>query len=452
MARQNRTGGESSSTSLNDLAVEVEEGTGNVIDLQSIPANLTPHQACNTSAVTPLCLRTLYGTLYYKVQELSQNRMALVNYLGEFNNQSDIAQFLQAYRPDAVAGAKTFHDISIAGGINQQSPATPQQIAKGIGREGNLDAEIMLGIAHPIPLTTYTVAGEPPFTPDSYTLTNTNEPYLTWLDWILAQPDSELPSVVSTSYGDSEQTVPFSYAQRVCRGFAQLGARGVSVIMGSGDHGVGQPEHCMSNDGQNRPQFQVNFPESCPWVTSVGATKGIEPEVVAVNDDNGFVSGGGFSNYFPRPSYQRQNPQAVARYLSEIGDLHSGLFNPEGRAYPDVAVQGYRYATVWNGETRLVDGTSASTPTFAAIVALVNDALIASGQPRMGFLNPWLYAEGHESFRDVTVGSNKGCNTTGFPAGEGWDAASGWGTPWFPDLVKMALQRRFRSNRPWYVP
>jgi tripeptidyl-peptidase-1 len=66
---------------------------------------------------------------------------------------------------------------------------------------------------------------------------------------------------------------------------------------------------------------------------------------------------------------------------------------------------------------------------MAAIISLVNDALIADGKPALGFLNPWLYSEGFKSFTDITVGSNKGCNTSGFPAAVGWDAASGFGTP-----------------------
>ncbi|EEQ88547.1 tripeptidyl peptidase, variant 2 [Blastomyces dermatitidis ER-3] len=439
-------------TNINQQAEDAALGIGTDVDLNNIPPDLTPQQACNASAVTSLCLRTLYGTLYYRADSQRGTKMALVNYLGEFNNRSDVSHFLKIYRPDAVSGAESFEDISINGGINQQSLVTPEQYARGAGREGNLDAEVMLGIAHPIPLTIYSVGkSEPPFIPDSFTPTNTNEPFLVWLNWILDQPDSELPSVVSTSYGDIEHTVPISYARRVCNGFAQLGARGVSVIMGSGDYGVGHPGHCYSNDGLTTPEFLVSFPDSCPWVTSVGATKGIQPEVVAVNSRNGFSSGGGFSNYFPRPDYQANNPNSIARYLSKINNLHSGMFNPYGRAIPDVSAQGYRFVTIWNGETKLIDGTSASAPTFAAIVALVNDALAAEKKPPLGFLNPWLYMEGFKAFQDVTEGTNGGCNTTGFPALQGWDAASGWGTPLFPKFREIALKRKSRETRPWYI-
>jgi tripeptidyl-peptidase-1 len=77
----------------------------------------------------------------------------------------------------------------------------------------------------------------------------------------------------------------------------------------------------------------------------------------------------------------------------------------------------------------LINGCSASAPTAASIVSLVNDALLAAGKPVLGFLNPWLYAGGYKAFTDIVNGSATGCNTTGFPATVGWDAVSGFGTP-----------------------
>lgn len=85
--------------------------------------------------------------------------------------------------------------------------------------------------------------------------------------------------------------------------------------------------------------------------------------------------------------------------------------------------------TVWDGSILLQDGTSASTPTTASVISLVNDALIAQGRPPLGFLNPWLYAGGYAAFNDVTIGSSVGCNTSGFPATVGWDPVTGFGTP-----------------------
>ncbi len=54
-----------------------------------------------------------------------------------------------------------------------------------------------------------------------------------------------------------------------------------------------------------------------PWVTSVGGTTGDNPEIAAD------LSGGGFSNYFPRPFYQ---DIAVPLFLQDVGDIYDGLF------------------------------------------------------------------------------------------------------------------------------
>lgn len=117
-------------------------------------------------------------------------------------------------------------------------------------------------------------------------------------------------------------------------------------------------------------------------------------------------------------------------YLKSLNDTHKGLYNVHGRGIPDVSAHSYHHLTVWNGVSHLVDGTSASAPLFAAIISLVNDDLIANDKPPLGFLNPWLYKTAARSgFRDVTVGSNKGCGTDGFPATKGWDAATGLGVP-----------------------
>ena len=162
------------------------------------------------------------------------------------------------------------------------------------------------------------------------------------------------------------------------------------------------------------------------FITVVGATKDFAPEVAAFNPRNGFTSGGGFSNYFARPAYQER---AVCNYLARLDESLTISYNATGRSYPDLSAQGSSYATVWDGTLITLDGTSASTPAASAIISLVNDALIAAGKPPLGFLNPWLYAKGYKGFTDITSGSALGCNTTGFPALEGWDAVTGFGTP-----------------------
>jgi tripeptidyl-peptidase-1 len=62
------------------------------------------------------------------------------------------------------------------------------------------------------------------------------------------------------------------------------------------------------------------IPFSCPFVTAVGGTVNTNPEV-AVS-----FSGGGFSRYFARPSYQTQ---AVQTFLTGLGSTYQGLYKYE---------------------------------------------------------------------------------------------------------------------------
>lgn len=135
-------------------------------------------------------------------------------------------------------------------------------------------------------------------------------------------------------------------ANRTCSLFAQLGARGVSVIFSSGDSGVSSA--CQTNDGKNTTRFLPIFPGSCPFVTTVGGTFRVQPERAAS------FSAGGFSDIFPRPAYQ---DAAVTKYLGILGDRWKGLYNPAGRGFPDVAAQSFNFTTINGGREGHDGGT-----------------------------------------------------------------------------------------------
>lgn len=143
----------------------------------------------------------------------------------------------------------------------------------------------------------------------------------------------------------------------------------------------------------------------------MGSTQG-NPEVAAP------FSSGGFSNIFPRPAYQ---DAAVNAYLATLSEEYTGLFNLSGRAYPDVSTQGSQFLVNVAGQLQYVEGTSASSPTFASVIALLNDQRLQAGLSPLGFLNPLLYLNASTAFNDITVGSNPGCGTQGFTAVAGWD-------------------------------
>ncbi|CAK5281058.1 unnamed protein product [Mycena citricolor] len=95
-----------------------------------------------------------------------------------------------------------------------------------------------------------------------------------------------------------------------------------------------------------------------------------------------------------------------------------------------------------NGLPNLEGGTSAASPTFASIIALINDRLIAAGKPVLGFLNLFLYAN-PDAFNNITMGHNTGLlcpeSGVGFDATTGWDPLTGLGTPNFTSLLAAAM-------------
>ncbi|THY97810.1 subtilisin-like protein [Aureobasidium pullulans] len=379
--------------------------------LETMPNDASGSSACNISKLcdpteTSLrCLRCLYGTMNYTAQVPERNMIGVTSYHGSVQRRSDIRQYLKKFRPEAVEVADTFPIVFTADVPHHQKNSTdPTDLA-----EADMDAELAIGISWPT----------------SFMAWSTGEDFIEWMVYVLAQ--DSLPQVISTSWGANEHTWPLATTTRLCDGYKELGVRGVSLIFASGDAGVAgvRDESCGS-------EFHPTFPASCPWITAVGATKGFEPEVAV----SAYGSGAGFSNHFAMPKYQ---VDAVHGYLEGIGDMHAGMYNRSGRAYPDVAAQGALTTIVTSGIKTSNSGTSASAPIFAAVIALVNDARIAAGKPVLGFLNPWIYGAASAAFTDVEDGSSVGCDTDGFPAADGWDAVTGFGTPNFDRLIEAAF-------------
>lgn len=172
------------------------------------------------------------------------------------------------------------------------------------------------------------------------------EPWLELLQYLLNLPNSNLPKVISLSYGSNEQHISKSYARQVCNMFGQLGTRGVSVIAAAGNTGPGFS--CKSNDGKNKKRFLPTFPGACSYVTSVGGTEGNSPEI-AWNR-----SSGGFSEVFSRPWWQEQT---VKEYLRKHGNEWKGYYNANGRAYPDVAALAWNHQIMLRGNQTFGGGT-----------------------------------------------------------------------------------------------
>ncbi|KAH8993849.1 subtilisin-like protein [Lactarius hatsudake] len=356
--------------------------------------------------VTPSFLRTFYKTSSYVPLAPGWNMLGVAGYLGDWPSPDDLREFMNQFRSDATDA--TYRVVQIkGGGYDPSKPAI----------EPDLNIQYTSAIAYPTTNIFYSTGA-------SDTL---GDPFINWLDYVLGQWN--VPQTVSTTYGKPEHTVSPGYATHVCNLFAQLGVRGTSVLFATGNDGVGHGD-CLVRDssGNSRVQFLPTFPATCPWVTSIGGTTGYNPEVAAS------LSGGGFSVYFPRPSYQSN---AVPTFLLNLGGQYKGLFNPGGRGVPDIALQSMNYRFFFKNKRGRVSGTSASTPTAAGIISLLNDYRISNGRPPLGFLNVLLYGTCLQGLNDITSGSNPGCNTDGFSAVPGWDPVTGLGSLDFERLVAI---------------
>jgi subtilase family serine protease len=201
----------------------------------------------------------------------------------------------------------------------------------------------------------------------------------------------------------------------------------VTVLDSSGDNGA-ISSHPAS------PPVQVNMPASDPLVLGVGGTVldatpgGAYLGEMAWND-NTEGSGGGYSTLFTRPAYQ--DGLARARATRSVPDVAAN-------ADPSTAMA-VEYS---DGELRPNQGTSASAPLWAGVIALADQL---AGQ-HLGFVNPALYAIArgpayHQAFHDVITGDNSVIWPTGvftgYNAGPGWDPVTGWGSPDAQYLVPL---------------
>ncbi|KAH9062381.1 subtilisin-like protein [Lactarius vividus] len=364
------------------------------------PATMLSGRA-EVNYVTPSFLRWLYDTETYTPNTRGENVLGIVGFLGDYPSQEDLTAFMKKYRSEVEDATFTVVEVNRGG----YDPTHPNE-------EANMDIQYAEAMAYPTPHIFYSTGAGP---------SGTDDDYASWLEYILDQEN--IPQTISISYSNEEHSLPREYAIYVCDQFANLGVRGVSVLQSSGNDGIGKGT-CLRDDGTVR--FEPTFPGTCPYVTVVGGTTDYQPEVAAD------FSGGGFSDYFQRPSYQEG---AVSTFLQHLGNQFQGLYNASGRGIPDIAAQAVGFQIFFNGDEQEESGTSLSTPVVAGIISLLNDWLISTGQEPLGFLNPWLYGRGFRGLTDITEGSNLGCNMDGFSAIVGWDPVTGLGTPNFHEML-----------------
>jgi kumamolisin len=148
-------------------------------------------------------------------------------------------------------------------------------------------------------------------------------------------------------------------------------------------------------------------------------------------------TGGGISNLFPRPDWQRNLTVAedVSSTHPSVPNVATQRLTPDIAADADPATGALFFL---QGKAFPGGGTSQSAPIWAALTALMNQYLSERGGHAVGNLNPLLYqiaASGtRPAFHDVTLGGNAAYNS-----GAGFDLSTGLGTPDTINLVSDIL-------------
>lgn len=249
--------------------------------------------------------------------------------------------------------------------------------------------------------------------------------------------DDDAP-IVSTSWGLCEPEEGSAPANAEDVLFEEAAAQGQGVFAAAGDQGS---EDCVSSDDSG-DFLAVDDPSSQPFVTGVGGTSwvaaGTPPNETAWNDGPTCcwgAGGGGVSTFWTMPSYQSDSTVTgvFSPYSSSTPCAATG--GADCRESPDVsALAGpFPYLQYVSGHWGAWGGTSLAAPLWAALTALADESSACTGRS-VGFANPALYqaaASDPSAFNDVTTGNNDLTGENGglYPAGTGYDMATGLGTP-----------------------
>ncbi|HVP42161.1 MAG TPA: S53 family peptidase [Terriglobales bacterium] len=310
-----------------------------------------------------------------------------------------------------------------------------------------------------------------------------NAPSLGAFDSMAYAISNNVASVLSISYGACESFWTASDITTFTGLFQQANSQGQTVVGPSGDTGAGDCESFTATSATHG--LAVDFPASSAFVTGVGGTmfnEGNTPSQFWASANNSFngsalsyipettwnettanggqlAGGGGGKSTLQICDAQGQNcvpnskpvwqPMLDANdTMRDVPDLslaaafvHDGYLICASNQSPADCTNGFR-----RSDTTLdaIGGTSAGAPTFAGMVALLNQKM---GGPQ-GNVNPMLYAlaaNSTDAFHDVTSGDNTvpcspgfaflNNNGTcpqsgqiGYSATVGYDLATGLGT------------------------
>ncbi|MGB7282455.1 MAG: Ig-like domain repeat protein [Candidatus Acidiferrum sp.] len=300
--------------------------------------------------------------------------------------------------------------------------------------------------------------------------------------------DNNLAPVLSASFGECEQSLGQAENTFYSNLWEQAAAQGITVVVSSGDSGAAGCDNADQatpatqglavnglastsfNIALGGTEFNENGADSTYWSATNSPNQtsalGYIPENVwneSCADSNQcgtaslYASGGGASTLYGKPSWQ------VGASVPNDGKRDLPDFSLDAAADHDgyLLCQDGICTTNSSGQlinAELVGGTSAAAPTFAAIMALINQKT-NSRQGQANFvLYPLAAAQSPSNcnastppqsrciFNDITQGNNNVPGQIGYTADPGYDLATRWGSINVANLASNWGNVTFRST------
>jgi uncharacterized membrane protein len=269
--------------------------------------------------------------------------------------------------------------------------------------------------------------------------------------------NNNLANIMSTSFGLCEQNLGAAGNNFWNTLWAQAAAQGITSFVSSGDSGAAG---CDPSGALTGTRVGINGVASTPNNIAVGGTEFNEgagnfwaaannpadqssvlsyiPEIVwnesgaVAGGSNLFATGGGASQVYAKPAFQA-GPGVPADGARDVPDVSLSSASHDGY----LIIQGH---TANVSGLASLGGTSAASPSFAGLMALVVQKTGAA----QGNANPIFYSMGRNQFtggivvyHDTTSGNNSVPGIAGFSAGVGYDLATGWGSVDASNLVNF---------------
>ncbi len=284
--------------------------------------------------------------------------------------------------------------VSVDGAKN-----TPGQDPQGADGEVLLDIEVAGAIANEATIVVY-------FAP------NTDAGFLDAV--ATATHASPAPVAISISWGQSEDQWTAQARTSMDQAFADAAALGITVTAAAGDNGSGD------NDSSGGT-VHADFPASSPHVlgcggTTLDASNGKVTSEVVWGGANGGATGGGVSDTFSLPDWQR-----------DAGVPPRSGSTTVGRGVPDVAADAdpaTGYQVYVDGQSMVIGGTSAVAPLWAGLIARITETAGPLGLIQQRLYPTAAPGKASTALRDISSGSNGA-----YQARVGWDACTGLGVP-----------------------